>query len=181
MSQSRILVAGIGNIFLGDDAFGVAVAQRLLRQPVPAEVRVVDFGIRSLDLAYALQESWELAILVDAVQRGQTPGTLFVLEPETDQASIGAGSVDATWSPHGLTPASVIGLVKSMGGPLPALRVVGCEPATFGSEEEPAMDLSPLVQASVEEAARLVESLWTEALSRNPAKPAPAEAARHGI
>jgi hydrogenase maturation protease len=175
MSAARILVAGIGNIFLGDDAFGVAVAQRLMRQAVPAEVRVVDFGIRGLDLAYALQERYELAILVDVIQRGGAPGTLYVLEPDlSGQPAEQPGETDdAAWSPHGLTPASVLGLVKSLGGSLPALRIVGCEPATFGSDEEPAMDLSPAVQAAVEEAARMVEQLWTEALGRTPS-PAPA-------
>src|SRR5947209_3209759 len=74
--------AGVGNIFLGDDAFGVEVAQRLARRPLPAGVRVVDFGIRGLDLTYALLDPYDAVVLVDAAPRGNAPGTLYVLEPE---------------------------------------------------------------------------------------------------
>src|SRR5438128_1754175 len=80
--RRAVLVAGVGNIFLGDDAFGVEVAQRLARRPLPAGVRVVDFGIRGLDLAYALLDPYEAVILVDAMPRGEQPGTLYVLEPD---------------------------------------------------------------------------------------------------
>ena len=82
MDRPRVLVAGVGNIFLGDDAFGVEVVQRLARRPLPAEVRVVDFGIRGLDLTYALLDGYETVILVDAAPRGGPPGTLYVLEPD---------------------------------------------------------------------------------------------------
>ena len=78
---ARILIAGIGNIFLGDDAFGVEVARRLVRRRLPDGVRVVDFGIRGLDLTYALLDGYEAVILVDAAPRGGPPGTLYVLEP----------------------------------------------------------------------------------------------------
>ena len=80
--QHRILVACIGNIFLGDDGFGVEVARRFADRPLPEGVRLVDFGIRSYDLAYAMMEDWELIILVDAVPRGGEPGTVYVIEPE---------------------------------------------------------------------------------------------------
>src|SRR5947209_6163179 len=80
MTQPRLLVAGVGNIFLGDDAFGVEVVQRLLRRPQPDGVRVVDFGIRGLDLSYALLDGYEAVILVDAAPRGAPAGTLHVLE-----------------------------------------------------------------------------------------------------
>ncbi|HEX2267996.1 MAG TPA: hydrogenase maturation protease, partial [Pyrinomonadaceae bacterium] len=79
-ANRRILVAGIGNIFLGDDAFGCEVVQRLLQRELPPEVSVVDFGIRGFDLAYALLEDYELSILVDATPRGDAPGTLYVIE-----------------------------------------------------------------------------------------------------
>src|SRR6516225_7125141 len=82
MEQPRILVAGIGNIFLGDDAFGVEVARRLAARPQPDGVRVADFGIRGIDLTYALLDGYETVILVDATPRGGQPGTLYVIEPD---------------------------------------------------------------------------------------------------
>src|SRR5947209_2868396 len=87
MSGARILIAGIGNIFLGDDAFGVEVAQRLGQRSLPEQVRVIDFGIRGMDLTYALLDDYETVILVDAVPRGGQPGTLYVLEPEVAEPS----------------------------------------------------------------------------------------------
>ena len=83
--KPRILIAGIGNIFLGDDAFGVEVVRRLMNRNLPADVRIVDFGIRGLDLAYALQDGYETTILIDAFPHGQTPGTVSVVEPDTKE------------------------------------------------------------------------------------------------
>jgi hydrogenase maturation protease len=156
MSHPRVLIAGIGNIFLGDDGFGVEVARRLAARPQPDGVRVVDFGIRGFDLAYALMEGSELAVLMDALPQGGTPGTLYVLEPDPGQQ---AEEVSAALSTHGMDPARVLQLVRALGGACPPLRVVGCEPATFGSEEEPMMGLSGPVAAAVEEAVGLVEGL----------------------
>src|ERR1700756_1973684 len=82
--SSKILIAGIGNIFLGDDAFGSEVARRLMRRTWPPEVRVEDFGIRGFDLAFALLEAYKLTILIDAVPRGGAPGTLYRIEPDLD-------------------------------------------------------------------------------------------------
>jgi hydrogenase maturation protease len=155
--KPRILVAGIGNIFLGDDAFGVEVVRRLDQRPQPEGVRLVDFGIRGFDLAYALMDHPDLAILVDALPRGGTPGTLYVLEPDLGDAQ--APAPEAMVETHGMTPDKVLQLVRALGGQPGAIRVVGCEPANFGSEEEPAMDLSEPVRAAVDEAVRLVESL----------------------
>ncbi|MDQ2807237.1 MAG: hydrogenase maturation protease [Chloroflexota bacterium] len=161
MPAPRVLVAGIGNIFLGDDAFGVEVAQRLLQQPWPAAVRVVDFGIRGFDLAYAILDGPELSILVDATQRGESPGTLYVIEPDLDGADVvGSSAMNA----HGMDPVTVLRLVQTLGGRPKRLLVVGCEPATFGPEDEGMMGLSPVVTAAVEPAMRLVESLVAEAL-----------------
>ncbi len=86
--KERILIAGIGNIFLGDDAFGVEVVRRLSRsaRKLPDEVRIVDFGIRGFDLAYALMEGYEVAILVDATPRGGVPGTLYTIEPDLQRS-----------------------------------------------------------------------------------------------
>src|SRR3954462_334859 len=91
--RPRLLIAGVGNIFLGDDAFGVEVVQRLARRPLPEGIRVVDFGIRGLDLAYALLDGYEATILVDALPRGGPPGTLYVLEPELEASSSRAAGV----------------------------------------------------------------------------------------
>ena len=160
MSSPRVLIAGIGNIFLGDDAFGVEVARRLAARPQPEGVRVVDFGIRGFDLAYALMDGCELAILVDALPRGGTPGTLYVLEPELAEPAAGAFPIET----HGMDPVKVLHLVRALGGRCPPLRVVGCEPANFGSDEEPIMGLSQPVSAAVDEAVHLVEALVREQL-----------------
>src|SRR4051794_33940377 len=102
MMPPRVLVAGIGNIFLGDDAFGVEVAQHLARREWPDGVRVVDFGIRGLDLTYALLDGYEVVILVDALPRGGQPGTLYVLEP--DRAALEPGEGGPMVEGHGLDP-----------------------------------------------------------------------------
>ena len=165
---SGILVAGIGNIFLGDDAFGVEVARALVAAgPSPPGVTVEDYGIRGFDLAFALMADWDLVILVDAYRRGETPGTLCVLEPEPPAAA--EPTAEAVQG-HGLTPERVLGLVRALGGELRCpLRVVGCEPASFGSEEEPALTLSAPVRAAVEEAVRLVQSLIRARQEQQPA------------
>jgi hydrogenase maturation protease len=148
--MKRILVAGIGNIFFGDDAFGVEVSRRLGARTLPEGVRVVDFGIRGLDLTYALMEGWDAAILVDAAPRGGKPGTLYVLEPEVD-------GVPASIETHGMDPAKVLALLREMGGTPPVLRIVGCEPGTIpeGFEQR----LSPEVEAAIDPAVALVEDL----------------------
>lgn len=152
-APGRILVAGIGNVFLGDDAFGVEVARRLAGRALPEGVRVVDFGIRGLDLAYALMEDYAAVILVDASPRGRAPGTLYELEP---------GPVDpAAVDPHAAVPHQILGLVRSMGGTLPPVRVVGCEPRTR-PDDEPRMGLSPEVEGAVEPAIALVHDVIRE-------------------
>jgi hydrogenase maturation protease len=153
---SRVLVAGIGNVFLGDDGFGVAVAERLAASDWPDGVHVEDFGIRGMDLAYALAD-YDVAILVDAVPRGGAPGSLYVIEPslEDDEAGFDA---------HGMDPVSVLALARTLGGPLPRVLIVGCEPATrmTGEEDEVVAELSAPVRAVVGEAVRMVESLVME-------------------
>jgi hydrogenase maturation protease len=163
VSKPSILVAGIGNIFMGDDAFGVEVARRLNQRELPVGVRVADFGIRGFDLAYALQDDYETTILVDAYPRGDVPGTLYVVEP--DLASPGpeqaeGGDVDA----HGLDPVKILRLAASMGGPLKRVLLVGCEPATLGPDEGQ-MGLSQQVEASLSEAVDLVESIVNKVLA----------------
>ena len=158
MSRTRLLVAGIGNIFLGDDAFGVEVAQRLTRRPLPPEVEVVDFGIRGLDLGYALLNDYQAVVLVDTTRKGARPGTLYVIEPEPE-ASDEPSFQDMPLSPHHLDPASTLRLVQAMGGSCRHIVLVACEPATFGPEDEGRMGLSEPVLAVVDEAVGLVESL----------------------
>jgi hydrogenase maturation protease len=157
MTAPRILVACIGNIFLGDDGFGVEVARRLAGRPLPDGVRVVDYGIRGLDLAYALLDGPEVTIFVDATPRGGAPGTVYVIEPELAEVSA-TGSGGAMVEAHGMDPMSVLRLVVSMGGKLERILLVGCEPATLGGEEG-AMGLSEPVQAAVDEAVAAIESL----------------------
>jgi hydrogenase maturation protease len=153
-----ILVAGVGNIFLGDDAFGVEVALSLIRRPLSESVVVKDFGIRGFDLAYALLDPWDAVIIVDAMPRGEAPGTLFVVEPNL--AALGDPiSSDMALNPHGMDPVRVLNLAASMGAISAQILIVGCEPNDFGDELDGRMGLSSLVQASVEEAANMVEEL----------------------
>jgi hydrogenase maturation protease len=153
--KQRILVAGIGNVFLGDDGFGVELAGRLARSELPAGVDVEDFGIRGMDLAYALQD-YDVAIFVDALPRGNAPGTLYLIEPELDEH---AAAIDT----HGMDPVKVLALGRHLGGKLPRVLVVGCEPATVLSEDDDlSADLSEPVRAAIDEAQRMVESLLDE-------------------
>jgi hydrogenase maturation protease len=156
--MSGILVAGIGNIFKGDDAFGVEVAQRLARRPLPEGVKVVDFGIRGIDLTYALLEDYDAVILVDAAQRNEPPGTVSIIEPERpsyESAVDGGVFVE----PHNLDPAKVLSLVAALGGGCRRLLMVACEPESLGDEEIGAMGLSPPVAAAADEAVIVIERL----------------------
>jgi hydrogenase maturation protease len=149
----RILVAGVGNIFLGDDGFGVEVAQSLSKRQLPETVTVKDFGIRGFDLAYALLDPWDGVIIVDALPRGGAPGTLYVIEPDRSHAG------EAEINPHGMDPMRVLNLAASMGTISARVLVVGCEPQDFGDELEGRMGLSSPVQAAVEEACDTVLEL----------------------
>jgi hydrogenase maturation protease len=155
--KPSILVAGIGNIFLGDDAFGVEVARRMAGLELPASVRVADFGIRGFDLAYAMQDGYETTILVDACPHGEAPGTLYVIEPDLkalDSPDAPAATVEA----HAMNPMNVLRMAKAMNIEVKNVLLVGCEPETLGGEEGQ-MGLSAPVEAAVDEAVKLVESL----------------------
>lgn len=153
--RPTILVAGIGNIFHGDDAFGVEVVKRLANRELPKGVRVADFGIRGLDLAYALQDGYETAILVDACPRSEPPGTVFVIEPDLNAPDLNErGMIEA----HSMNPVNVIRTAKAMNAPLKRVLLVACEPETLGGEEGH-MGLSSPVEAAVDEAIRLIEEL----------------------
>jgi hydrogenase maturation protease len=161
--RERILIAGIGNIFLGDDGFGCEVLRRLMTRAWPESVRLVDFGIRGFDLAYALMDGYDVTILVDATPRGSEPGTLYTIEPdlkELDELGPQAAMVET----HGMNPLNVLRMVKSMGGEFKRILLVGCEPETFGPEEGQ-MGLSERVEASVDAAAGIVEALVTKILT----------------
>ena len=163
VSQPRVLVAGIGNIFMGDDAFGVEVARRLAERALPAEVRVGDFGIRGFDLAYALQDGYETTILIDAYPRGDEPGTLYVVEP--DLTALGPDQAEGTdVDAHGMDPVKILRLAAAMGGPLKRVLLVGCEPAMLGPAEG-LMGLSEPVALAVSEAVNLLESVINRVLA----------------
>jgi hydrogenase maturation protease len=163
--MTRILVAGIGNIFKGDDAFGVEVAQRMSRNAQPEGVDVKDFGIAGVDLAYALLDGYDAVILVDTAKRGAAPGTVSVIVPE--RPSPGAGPpCDLFINPHELDPASVLHVVEKL-GTCPRLFLVACEPQTFGEDEMGAMGLSPPVASAVDEAVKTVERLVEDLLQES--------------
>jgi hydrogenase maturation protease len=159
--NGKVLVAGIGNIFLGDDAFGVEVAQRLAARSLPEGVKVVDFGIRSYDLAYALMNDWDLVILVDALPGEGKPGTLYIMEPELPSDGDTPASLDA----HTMNPVAVLQVVSALGGRVGRMLVVGCEPASVEPDDSGDMGLSAPVSAAVDEAVRVVEDLIVRELS----------------
>jgi hydrogenase maturation protease len=152
---ARVLVAGVGNIFLGDDGFGSEVARRLLKEEaaaLPEGVRVVDYGIRGVHLAYDLLEGYDALVVVDAVpavDRKAAPGTVRVMEVTAED--LGEGGMDA----HGMDPAAVLAGLGSLGGALPRTYVVGCVPDVIDER----LGLSPAVTASVDAAAAAVRSL----------------------
>ena len=155
--KPTILVAGVGNIFMGDDAFGVEVVRRLASRKLPERVRVADFGIRGFDLAYALQDGYETTILVDACPHGQAPGTLYVIEPDLKALDESAASQPVT-DAHVMNPVSVLCMARAMNIEVRNVLLVGCEPETLGGEEGQ-MGLSAPVEAAVEAAVELVQSL----------------------
>jgi hydrogenase maturation protease len=157
--MTAVLVAGIGNIFNGDDAFGVEVARLLSRRPLPDGVKIVDFGIRGIDLTYALLDGCEAAVLVDAAQRGEAPGTVSLIEPEPLAGA--PAPEDLLLSPHELDPARVLRLVAALGGHCRRILLVACEPLTFGGEEG-VIGLSPPVAASLDTAVAMVEQVIDE-------------------
>jgi hydrogenase maturation protease len=163
MPNPTILIAGIGNIFLGDDAFGSEVARRLELQSWPAGVRVLDFGIRGLDLAYALLDGYDLVVIVDAAPRKTPPGTLSVIEPDLsaiDSSEQGATLLDA----HTLDPLKILGLARAMGARWARLLLVACEPADLGGEEG-RLGMSDPVRIAVDEAARMIVRLVNDVRS----------------
>lgn len=155
----KVLIACIGNIFLGDDGFGVEVARRLSQRRLHSDVVVKDFGIRGFDLACALTEPWDLVIMVDAMSRGSEPGSIYVMELDDD-----CSASDEIMNAHGLHPARAVELARTMGEVSAHLLLVGTEPAELGGEDGQ-MELSPVVASVVESACNIVEEIAGEFLT----------------
>jgi hydrogenase maturation protease len=151
-SSKRALVAGIGNVFLGDDGFGVAVVRQLAERTVLRGVEVVDFGIRGMDLVFALGQPYDAAILVDAVPRGDLPGRLCVMVPDMD------GDESPPMDGHRMDPLTVLRTARRLGGLPPQIFIVGCEPA-IAEGDALSMSLSESVAAAVEPAVQIVLKL----------------------
>jgi hydrogenase maturation protease len=155
----RMLVAGVGNIFLGDDGFGVEVVRQMAGTAYPEGVEVVDFGIRGVHLAYQLLEGYDVLLLVDAAARGQPPGTVTLLEVDPGEVATSAAAVSAADAPlldaHGLEPGAILGMLGSLGGQVSRVLVVACEPESVDER----LGLSETVQAAVAPAIALVEQV----------------------
>ena len=155
-----VLVAGVGNIFLSDDGFGVEVVRRMENLEMPAEVVVADFGIRGVHLAYQLMEGYDTLILIDVAQRGGDPGDLYLIEPDPGVAT--AASADAVQrgaipliDSHGMEPGSMLASIALLGGQLQKVWVVGCEPRDVGE----GIGLTPEVERAIPRAIEMVLDL----------------------
>jgi hydrogenase maturation protease len=143
-----VLVAGIGNVFLGDDGFGVEVVRRIDPADVPAGVDLADYGIRGVHLAYELLDGrYDTVVLVDAVPLGETAGTLAVIDATGYADTVEPGMVDA----HTMSPDVVLRALRHLGGEVGRVLVVGCQPAVL----EERIGLSEPVAAAVDEAVRV--------------------------
>ncbi|MFL5706393.1 MAG: hydrogenase maturation protease [Ktedonobacteraceae bacterium] len=172
-TPKRILIACIGNIFLGDDGFGVEVAQRLMKRQYPEGVQVIDFGIRGMELAYTLLDDYDALVLVDAVPRGGQPGTLYLIEPDLANMSpekgveAGRAALDA----HSMDPVKVLAFARTLGARPIHTLLVGCEPTAFGGGGdyiEMQMGLSEPVQNAIDESVKMIDALVEELLKATP-------------
>ena len=181
-SGPTVLVAGIGNMFFGDDGFGVAVAERLAREPVPDGVTVADYGIRGVHLAFELLDGCDLLVLIDALPIGEPPGTVALFEPELPWTPAGDDPVDGrhrqrrprrppVLDAHSMSPAVVLATLAGLGGSVERVLVVGCEP----SLDREGIGLSDVVASAVEPAADLVGEVLADVLA------VPSVAPRGGI
>lgn len=164
-TSKRILIAGIGNIFFGDDGFGVEVAQRLMSRkvrPYPENVQVIDFGIRGIELAYTLLDDYDALVLVDAVPRGGPAGTLYLIEPELgehkSEQDVNASRI--ALDGHSMDPVKVLVFARTIGVPPIHTLLVGCEPSAI--DEEMQMGLSEPVRVAVDEAVKMIDSVIIE-------------------
>lgn len=158
--SEQVLVAGIGNIFLGDDGFGSEVVRHLQaagQDPLPAEVRVVDYGIRGVHLCYDLLDDYAALILIDALPANGRPGEVTVLAVGAEDLA----SSDAGYDPHGMNPVAVLAGLPALGGTLPPTYVVGVQPMELGEGiglSEPLRRAVPVAGAAVREL--LAERPW---------------------
>ncbi len=159
--MKSILIGGVGNVFQGDDAFGVEMIRELIRHEWPQEVELADFGLRVDDLAYALNGDYRAVILVDATARGGTPGTLYLLELDLNSERE-IDSVDA----HAMNVGSVLMMAKSLGGVAGELYLMGCEPAVLECESGES-GLSEPVRSALPQAVRMVRELVKDLLCEN--------------
>jgi len=160
VSANRILVAGIGNIFFGDDAFGCEVAAELTKRSWPDGVNIVDFGIRAYDLAYAIMDGYDATVLIDAAPRGEKPGTVYLLELDPDKVD---ASGDEIADAHALTPVRVLQLIRALGGRAKNLYLVGCEPARLDGEG--VIGLSDEIRNAVPVAVKMIEKIIADLAS----------------
>jgi hydrogenase maturation protease len=154
----RVLVAGIGNIFLSDDGFGVEVISRLGGRTVPDGVRVADFGIRGVHLAYELLDGYDVLVLVDAMPMGEPPGTLTVIEPDPAPRPQQGDDVAPVVDAHSMNPGVVLGMLAGLGGAVERIMIVGCEPASL----DDGIGLSQPVADAVDPAVDLCVDVLTE-------------------
>jgi hydrogenase maturation protease len=150
----HVLVAGIGNVFLSDDGFGVEVARRLAQRTLPEGVRAADFGIRGIHLAYELLEGYDALVLIDAVPMGRAPGTLALVEPEQVATDPEGPAFDA----HTMSPGAVLGMLATFQADVGRIVIVGCEPATVAE----GMGLSAPVSEAVEVAVDLLDEVLAD-------------------
>jgi hydrogenase maturation protease len=172
-ADRRVLVAGIGNLLLSDDGFGVEVVRALRERELPPGVELMDTGIRGMHLAYQLLDGYAALVLVDTVQRGDPPGTLYTLEHDLDAPDSASDSGPAAWDAHGMDPAAVLAQLDALAAsvgierPVGRVLVVGCEPARLVE----GIGLSEPVAAAVEPAADAVVALLAEVAKVEGARP----------
>jgi hydrogenase maturation protease len=165
---ARVLVAGVGNIFLGDDGFGAEVARRLADADLPDWVQVADYGTSGMHLMYDLADGFDTVILIDAAPRGGEPGTVYLLEldpPESRSAAVSAGpapTVSPFFDAHGMQPDVVLGMLGVLGGQTHRILLVGCEPAST----DYGIGLSERVAAAVDAAVTMVTDLVSASAAR---------------
>lgn len=162
----KVLIAGIGNIFQGDDAFGVEVVHKLVEASLAADVRLLDIGIRSIDLAFALLDEYDLTILIDATSRGGAPGTLYTIEIDPQEISQQCDE-SVIVNSHGLDPVRVLAFAGSMGASFKRVLLVACEPLVVEHDESGHIGLSQVVKGAVEPAVETILELVEEFRQRD--------------
>ena len=166
--KQNVLIAGIGNIFLGDDAFGSMVARRMMDRPHRPEVKILDFGIRGFDLAFTLLENYELVVLIDILPHSALSGSLRVLElPLSAPSDANRGAPQS----HGMTPVRALELANQFGVNAKHIYLIGCEPENLLPNESGEFSLTPAVEAAVEPAILLVNELVEEFFQKTEQQP----------